>query len=145
VLTDGVDRHTDASTITKEAAVSRIAYFSAHAYDWGWMLPKPRPALDVHAHARLFGVGFDLTWSQCQRYYALSLGARWLINIGVGWKFDTTAEFAHMNQTSRWNRASRYLALTLFNLELDIGKTADEPVHFRLFFRGRRLFYKRPA
>jgi len=123
----------------------RYADLYLRSFDWGWALAKPRPAHDIKFCARLLGFGVDLTWNNCLRYYAVSLGAMWLINLGLGVRFDTSADFTRVPEHAHLYGATRFISLTVFNLSLDIGKDAGKPIRVRLFWCGRRLFYKRPA
>lgn len=135
------------SITTRWRYFPRPLYCSWRAFDWSPLMPwTDRPAVDRSLRFRLLSFGLDLTWNQCVRLYSISLGSRYLLNIAVGKKFDTTEDGRQlaggMFSRSAYE-ASQYVEITLFGFAFAFGQAADQPWRLRYFFNHRRVFYKR--
>lgn len=126
--------------------VPRPLYLSVHGYDWAPFVDYKRPAMSMSAHVRLFGVGVDWQWNEAVRFYMLSLGAHWLVNLAVGFKGATPEDFQKqaggLAPRTVW-KSNRFLELALFGFKLDWGQDEGEPWRLRYFFGHRRIFHKR--
>jgi hypothetical protein len=72
--------------------LSRPLYISFHWFDWSRINAAPRPQKSRNGHLRVFGFGFDYTWNQSIRYYMVSAGCHWLVNVAVLRRYEQPAD-----------------------------------------------------
>lgn len=108
----------------------------AHGYDWAPFLNLTRPAKSWTRRLRVLGVGFDICWNQNIRFYTVSVGARWLINLAWGYQAGPIEPPAFGEPLRLPNS---YVQPTIFGF--DICWSRDQGL--RLFFKGRRLFHQK--
>jgi hypothetical protein len=132
---------------TRWRYLPRPLYASWRCFDWSPLMPwTDRPAVDWALRLRVLSLGFDITWNQCARYYGVSIGSRWLLNIAAGKRFDTSEDgrrlAGNMFSPTIYG-ANRYVEITLFLFASAFGQDADQPWRLRYFFNGRRIFHGR--
>jgi hypothetical protein len=118
--------------------LSRPLYISFHGFDWSRINAAPRPQKSRNGHLRVFGLGFDYTWNQSVRYYMVSAGCHWLVNVAVMRQFERPQDMRFPSFTQP-PPAKRAWELTLLGAMLSCGCDDGESWGWRLFFRHRRL------
>lgn len=121
------------------ASWPRPLYVSIHGYDWTPMC-EARDGRAFAAEVRVFGFGFEYRWDRMSRFYLISLGADWLINLAAGFK----GVLPKSEQFTAWaGTDNRFAELTLFGLQFCWGKAGDEPLRFRIFWRHELIWPRR--
>lgn len=108
---------------------------SFHHHDWAPFLKLTRPATRWTRRARLLGFGFDINWDQCQRVYAVSLGLSRVLNLAWAYQAGPVEDYGLSDSLTK-DRG--YVSLELLFFSLGYSKQG-----VRLFFRNKRLFWKK--
>lgn len=117
--------------------VPRPLYLSFHGFDWNRILKSSTPARDSHGHLRLFGVGFDYSWSRATRHYIVSAGAYWLVNLTAWRRYETPPE--RQIPFMRKLPPLRGFGVAILGLQAEFQQEGDKPWTVKLSFNHRVL------
>lgn len=97
-----------------------------------------QPCVDYTLDLNLLGVRLYWVTSDLVRRWAFTLGNRWLMRVSFGVLLGPLTP-----PQGVINYPHHYASLGLLGFSIDLGRNAPDPWRLRVFFNGRRLFYRR--